>query len=149
MLHLIYSLGVNLDTISLLTFNSIDDDGKMKLFNTQKGDYVVIKLNENLLRDINHFKGIMKDIKQENRTQFKCYLDKVIIIGDFIFECSPTGMYNRFARRFGLKLMWFKYTPDQVLQLSISMSQKDENIHRDESLDLFQDSIKYSNENNG
>ena len=126
MLHLIYSLGVNPDTISLLTFDSIDDEGKMRYFNTQKGEYVLVKLNENLLTDIDHFKEIMKNIKQDNKTQYKCFQDKVVIIGDFIFECSPTGMYNRFARRFGSKLMWFKHTPDQVLQLSKAMSLKDE-----------------------
>ena len=62
MIHLIYSLGVNPKTLSLLTFDAIDESGSMMYFDTQRWDYVMVNLNENLIRDINHFKEIVREI---------------------------------------------------------------------------------------
>ena len=55
-LHLMYSLGSNLEILSLLTYGSIDDKNNIKFFDTQKMEYVDAKLNEHLVRDIFHFK---------------------------------------------------------------------------------------------
>ena len=51
-IHFMYSLLINPETISLLTFDSINDEDNMKYFDTKTLSYVNTKLNENLMRDI-------------------------------------------------------------------------------------------------
>ena len=51
-IHFMYSLRINPETISLLTFDSINDEDNMTYFDTKTLSYVNTKLNENLMRDI-------------------------------------------------------------------------------------------------
>ena len=148
-LHLMYSLGSNLETLSLLTYGSIDDKNNTKFFDTQKMEYVDAKLNEHLVRDIFHFKETMRNIKQEIKSEFKCFKDKAVVMGDFISEWTPSTIYKWFARCFGGKLPWFRYTPDKIVQLSKIMKSINNHRESNESLDLFEDSIKIMQENNG
>ena len=60
----------------------------------------------------------MREIKLEAKHDFRCFKDKVVVIGELIFEYTSSAIYNRFARRFGGKLPNFKYTPNQIIQLS-------------------------------
>ena len=62
-LHIMYSIGINLETVVLLTFGSIDGNGKMRYFDTFKLKYVDTILNQNLIRDIKFFKDTMLEIK--------------------------------------------------------------------------------------
>ena len=39
---------------------------------------------------------------------------------EFIFEYTSSAIYNRFAICFGGKLLWLKYTPNQIVKLSES-----------------------------
>ena len=74
------------------------------------------------------YQGLLNDIKMfkkysENSTKLNIFSQRVsfnykIIEGTFIFKKSPTNIYNRFARKFGRKLKWFKFTPKNVIQLS-------------------------------
>ena len=117
-LHLTYSLGVNLETLTLFTYDSIDDDNNIKYFDTMKMEYVDAKLNEHIIRNISHFKEIMRNFKQEARDDYKCFKDKDVVMGDFIFDWMPSTIYNWFRRSFGGELFCFKYTPDKIVQLS-------------------------------
>ena len=148
-LHLTYSLGVNLETLSLFTYDSIDDDNSIKYFDTLKMEYVDAKLNEHLIRDISHFKEITRNFTQETRNGYKCFKDKAVVMGDFMFDWTPSTIYNRFASCFGGKLSWFKYTPDKIVQLSKMMKSMDNHRDDNESLDLFDDSIQMMKENKG
>ena len=140
-LHLIYSIGINPETVVLLTFDSIDENGKMRYFDTMKLKYVDTILNQNFIRDIKFFKDAVLEIKSETKNNFRCFQDKAIVIGEFIFEYTSSAIYNRFARCFGGKLPWFKYTPNQIVKLSEStrVQKKDKNRHY--SLNLIEDSI--------
>ena len=60
-----YSVGINPDTLILITYDSLNDSGKLNYFDTLKLAYVEITLNENLIWDILHFKEIMREIKSE------------------------------------------------------------------------------------
>ena len=62
----------------------------------------------------------MIEIKSETKNNFRCFQDKAIVMGEFIFEYTSSAIYNRFARCFGEKLKWFKYTPNQIVKLSES-----------------------------
>ena len=52
-----------------------------------------------------------KDLKRQSQGDY-------YVSGTFIFNISPTNIYNRFKRKFGNKLKWFKFTPLNVIQLS-------------------------------
>ena len=85
-LHLIYSVGIKLDTPVLITYDSLNDSGKLKYSDTLKLKNFEITLNENLIRDILHSKEIMREIKSDAKHEFRCFKDKVVVIGDFSFE---------------------------------------------------------------
>ena len=81
-------------------------------------EYVDAKLNEHLIRDISHFKEIIRNFKQETRDDYKFFKDKDVVMGDFIFDWMPSTIYNWFGSSFGGKLFCFKYKPDKIVQLS-------------------------------
>ena len=110
--------------------------------------YVVVKLNEHLIRDISHFKEIMRKINKDTKNDFKCFKDKAVIIGYFISAWAPSTIYNRFARCFGGKLPWFRYTPDKIVQLSKIMKTMREHLESNDSLNLFENRIIAMQENN-
>ena len=120
-LHLMYSVGIKQDTLVLIKHDSLNDSGKLRYFDTLKLAYVEITLNEIFIPDILHFKEIMRKIKLEAKHDFRCFKDKVVVIGEFIFEYTSSAIYNRLTRRFCLKLSSFKYTPNQIIQLSESI----------------------------
>ena len=140
-LHLMYSVGINPDTLVLITYDSLNDSGKLNYFDTLKLAYVEITLNENLIRDILHFKEIMREIKSEAKHDFRNYKDKVVVIGEFIFEYTSSAIYNKFARLFGGKLPNFKYTPNQIIQLSETIQALKNENNKFENLNLIEDSI--------
>ena len=66
-IHLIYLLGINPESISLLTFESIDDDdNNIKCFVTSKLSFANIKINDNLLRDILFINSIKEGNKKSH-----------------------------------------------------------------------------------
>ena len=83
----------------------------------------------------------MREIKSEAKHDFRCFKDKVVVIGEFIFEYTSSAIYNRFARRFGGKLPNFKYTPNQIIQLSETIQALKNENNKFESLNLIEDSI--------
>ena len=100
-LHIMYSIGINSETVVLLTFDFINENGKMRYFDTLKLKYVDNILNQNIIRDIKLFKDTMLEIKSETKNNFRCFQDKAIVMGEFIFEYTSSAIYNRFARCFG------------------------------------------------
>ena len=82
-LHIMYSIGINSETVVLLTFDSIDENGKVRYFDTLKLKYVDTILNQNLIRDIKFFKDTMLEIKSETKNSFICFQNKAIVMGEF------------------------------------------------------------------
>ena len=82
-LHIMYSIGINSETVVLLTFDSIDENGKVRYFDTLKLKYVDTILNQNLIRDIKFFKDTMLEIKSETKNNFICFQNKAIVMGEF------------------------------------------------------------------
>ena len=113
----------------------------MRYFDTLKLKYVDTILNQNLIRDIKFFKDTILEIKRETKNNFRCFQDKAIVMGEFIFEYKSSAIYNRFVICFGEKLPWFNYTSNQIVKLSEStrVLKKDNNRHY--SLNLIEDSI--------
>ena len=82
----------------------------MRYFDTLKLKYVDTILNQNLIRDIKFFKDTMLEIKSKTKNNFRCFQNKAIVMGEFIFEYTSSAIYYKFAICFGGKLPWFKYT---------------------------------------
>ena len=146
-IHLIYSLGVNPETLVLLTYDSIDEEVNITYFDTEIEKYLTVKLNKNLIRDIMYLKENRCKNEKELSYSYRVYKDKLIVMGDFIISVSAPEIYNRFSRRFGGMVKWFDYTPGQIVKLSkamklIMIEKKDQ-----ECLDLIEDAIKLSSEN--
>ena len=62
-LNLIYFLGVNPETIVLMTYDSIDEERNMKYFDALKSGYIDAQISQNLYRDI----MLVKELSQKNR----------------------------------------------------------------------------------
>ena len=143
-IHLIYSLGINPETLHFLTFNSIDDEGNIEYFDTQLERYLTIRLNESLLRDIKFLKDFKTKYYQKTDDSVRCFKDKYVFMGDFIFSVSISAIYSRFSRNFGGMLKWFKYTPHQIVKLSKAILLIVMKKNEQECLDLINDTIKFS-----
>ena len=145
-IHLMYSLGVNPETLVLLTFDSIDEEGNMTYFDTQIEKYLTVKLNQNLLRDIMFLKDHRFKVEKETSDSYRLHKDKLIIMGDFIISVSAQAIYNRFSRRFGDMVKWFEYTPSQIVKLSKAMLLIVMKKEEHECLNLIEDTIKFCQE---
>ena len=51
-LYLIYSLGANSETIVLITYELMDEEGNLKYIDTLQSTFVQTNLSHNLIRDI-------------------------------------------------------------------------------------------------
>ena len=117
-IHAIYSLAIDPYTINLITYEGISTEKFIQYWDYKSSWVRTRYINQELINDIVYFKnysqkkGIMSLDKQ------RIAPDGNIIEGTFVFNISPTNIYNRFARKFGNKLKWFKFTPLNVIQLS-------------------------------
>ena len=140
-LHIMYSIGINEETVVLLTFDSIDENGKMIYFDTLKLKYVDTILNQNLIRDIKFFKDTMFEIKSEIKNNFRCFQNKAIVMGEFIFEYTSSAIYIAYLQYIlvenyhGLSTLRIKSQNFQSQQ----GFKKDNNRHY--SLNLIEDSM--------
>ena len=83
----------------------------------------------------------MREIKSEAKHNFRCLKDKVVVIREFIIKYTSLAIYNRFARCFGGKLLNFKYTSNQIVQLSETIQVFKNENNKFENLNLIEDNI--------
>ena len=94
-LHIMISIGIKSETVLILTFDSIDENVKMRYFYTLKLKYVDTISNQNLIRDIKFFKDTMHEIKSETKNNFRCFQNKAKVMGKFIFEYTSSAIYRK------------------------------------------------------
>ena len=140
-IHLMYSLGANPETIALLTFDTLDEQGNMTYFDTLSEKYKTILLSEALLSDIIFLRNYRLSKEENVADSCRCHNFKFVIMGDFIISISATAIYNRFSRKFGGKLKWFKYKPHQIVKLSKSILSVETDKEEQNCLDLVADTI--------
>ena len=143
-LNFIYSLGANPETIVLVTYDSMDEEGNLAYFDTLQSTFVQTKLSQNLIRDIMFFRDISSKKKKKCRVEYKSYKDKVVIMGDFVFSLSSTAIYNRYTRNVGGRLNWFKYAPEKIIKLSRLVKSIKNKGEQSKCNDLIEDSIRFS-----
>ena len=86
-INLMYSLGVNPETIVLTTIDSIDEEGKMIFFETQSVKYLTIILNKNLIRDLMFLKDYRPKDEKEGLDSYRSYKDKLIVMKELNYLC--------------------------------------------------------------
>ena len=118
LLHLMFSLGFEPYTVSLLKFESISEGKKIKYFDHKKRSSIEISLTNELYGDLMFLKTFKKLKGELNNSEERRSLDGSIIKGTFIFSTSPTGIYNKFKRKFGGMFEDFDLTPKELIVLS-------------------------------
>ena len=142
-IHLMYSLWINPETMFLLTFESIDEEGNIEYFDTQVDKQLTIKLYENLHRDIMFLKEYRAKCERKIEDNVRYFKNKFIFMEDFIVSVSVSIIYNRFSRKFEGMIKWFNYTLHQILKLSKAILLIIMKKNEEEWLDLIEDTIKY------
>ena len=143
-LHIMYSLGANPSTISLLTFDSIDENKNITYFDTKASKFMTIKLNEHLWGDILYLKDYkLKNGIKNNQTE-RTYMTKIRVREDFITSLTETGIFKRFARRFNENLCWFKWRPQSIIRASNKMKGTLKYKDSNQSISLMEDSIMFT-----
>ena len=87
-IHLMYSLGANPETIALLTFDTLDEQGNMTYFDTLLEKYKTILLSEALLSDIIFLRNYRLSKEENVANSYRCHNFKFVIMGDFITSIS-------------------------------------------------------------
>ena len=117
-LNLIYSLSIDPYVIYMLTYEGISDNREITYWDYKKTSFVTKELHKELLNDINYFKIYSEMKGMQSKDMQRSSEDEAIITGTFILNIKPTNLYNRFKRKFGNKLKWFRFTPKNVIELS-------------------------------
>ena len=140
-IHLMYSLALTPEAISLLIFNSIDENGILTYWDAKEKKYIDAKLNSHLLRDLMFLKN--KQIKNKSyvKSKTRLFKNKINTSRDFMVSISASGIYNRFARKFGGKIDWFDFTPKDIINLSLKKFSTVSKFSTRESLDFVEESI--------
>ena len=121
-IHLLYSLFINLITIAILSFDFIDVKKILTLFNTKISSFATVKRNDHLYGDLKYFRELKKNgiMNVQNETS---YLNKIKIKGDFITTLASTGIFLRlnaeqknllFRNRINENALQF-YVPNQCI----------------------------------
>ena len=118
MLHVMFTLSLEPYNISLLTFASIKQDRSIEYWDHKLRRTVELKLSTSLYNELVFLKNwkILKGnlIKNEERKS----MEGVYVVGDSIFSTKPTGIFNRFNRKFSELLKDFNITPRDMIVLS-------------------------------
>ena len=98
-------------------WSSLADDKTIKYFDHKLREIIVVKISNELYSDLIYLKQL-KALKNIQKNYDKRYsLDGTTFIGGFIFSSKPTGIFNRFKRRFGGALKIHKITPKDLVIL--------------------------------
>ena len=80
-----YCLGANIDTIVLMTYDSIDEEQNITYFDTKNSEYLTSKLSDNLLRDI-MFLRIFLENNLKVKWKYRPIKGKQILMGNSLFQ---------------------------------------------------------------
>ena len=126
-LNFIYTYAINPYVVYTLAYEGIGDNGFITYWDFKLSSNVVKPLHKELLNDINLFKFYRKPnflTQKENERESP---NHTIIKGTFIFNVSPTNIFNRFKRKFGVKSLKVRFTPGDVIKLSKHISRQHDN----------------------
>ena len=140
-LHLMYSLGVNPETISFLKFSSIDKNKNIRYFDTSLKRTVKIRITDRLWNNIEFWKLNTKSDQSEIKYSLKQLSNLNKNQNDFIISLSKSGIFKRFSRGFNGKVGWFDWNPQSIINLSKRMRRTIRYHCSKESLDLIQDCL--------
>ena len=144
-LHLMYSLGINPETISLLKFSLIDKDRNIRYFDTNLKRNIKVKLNNRLWNDIEFLKQTNDSNERKGEQSNKGCSSKLKGKKIFITTLTIAGLFKRFSRGFNEKVGWFAWKPQCIVNLSKKMRLTYRYQGSRESLDLVNDNLMFTN----
>ena len=117
-----YALGLEPYRLCLLKFKSLKDNKTIKVFDHKSRSKIELKVTDELYNELLYLKNF-KNLKNElNCFEERFSLDGTKIVGTFIFKTSPTGIFNKFHRKFGGVLKDLEITLKDMIILSKYMS---------------------------
>ena len=117
-----YSLGLEPYRLCLLTFESLKDNKTIKVFDHKSRIKIELKVTDELYSKFLYLKNLKSAKNELNRLEERFSLDGSTIKGTFIFKTSPTGVYNKFQRKFGGVFKELEATPKDIIILSKYMA---------------------------
>ena len=117
-LHLMYELGLEPYRLCLLKFESLKDDKSIETFDHKTRSIKTLKVSDNLYSELLYLKNWKSRRGELILNESRISMDGSIIKGTFIFKASPTGIFNKFSRKFGGTLKNFDITPKDLIILS-------------------------------
>ena len=123
-LNFIYTYAINPYVIYTLTYEGIDENGFITYWDFKSSSNTVKPLHTELLNDIKLFKLLTSSTKKIDFVSERTSPNYTVIRGTFIFSVTPTNIFNRFKRKFGIKSMKLSFTPGDVIKLSKYMTRK-------------------------
>ena len=90
----------------------------IELWDHKSKQIVSIKLPESLYGEFEYLKVHRRLYNKLNESEQRYSLDGTLVEGTFIFQTKPTGIFNKFKRKFGGLLKNFDFTPRDLILLS-------------------------------
>ena len=118
-IELLYTLRITPETIFLLDFNCIHKDGLITYFDVNHLTLKNSMVPPSMLNNIKFYQSYIKIKGNKKQKELRVSKSKLIICGDFLICQTPKTIYNRFRNQFGVKLIWFKYPPKLIINLSL------------------------------
>ena len=118
MIHMMYELGLEPYNLCLLTFESMNNSKAIELWDHKSKQIVSIKFPESLYGEFEYLKVYRRLCNKLNESEQRYSLDGTLVEGTFIFQTKPTGIFNKFKRKFGGLLRNFDFTPWDLILLS-------------------------------
>ena len=126
LLHTMFSLCLDPYTLSLLTFESIQSNQTIVYWNYKTRSEVQLKLPADLYSELLYLKTWKKLKGKLNENEERRSMDDVYVVGSFIFSTNPTGIFNKFKRKFSGTLKDFNLTPKDMIILAKYYHRKNE-----------------------
>ena len=138
-IHLLYSLTINLKTLCNIRFSDISQYKSIKFYDFSINDVRDFILSHDPFNDLMFYRHhcILKN-KRINEKHNRFYIEEEIEYS-LINPKSQSMIFNRFRTKFNGKVEWFNYSPEDIFKLSKKMREKYLNFNESISRSIFED----------
>ena len=120
-IHTIFHLTILLSVILNIKINDVSDDGYLTYFSKNKNCLKTIKLVLELFLDLKFFIKYNNLYFQTTKKDYALKSKHKQRRANFILSKSYLSVFKSFERHFGNSLLWFDYTPSDIIELSLRL----------------------------
>ena len=118
----------------MITLESIDENGIISIYDARLHAFKKFKLSDDHINDILLYLNY-KTMKNEYvKKDVRFYSDGHQVEGKFLFSINQRSISQRFERRFGGKIRWLKFTPNQISKLRSTTLKDVEGVYQTKGL---------------